>query len=284
MNERTGSTQGVLESLSAAVGRLRRNPVILLGALAVTLLSSVFVIPSFVDPLLANLSSIVWLAVWPFLIAGLLGMVVEANTGEARFSTLLSDGKANYASMLGATLLFTAGIFAVLFATAILVLVVAIAALAGEASGVADGDISLLLVGLALVFLIPYFFVYLFLQFYDIGIVAGGETAVSSLGHSIGLVRRNFPGVVGYTLVFYLIQSIGYGPGYAVLFLGGMEVTDTGQWVIVSESLVVGGGLLVLTLGTLAMALAFTYHVTFYESITPDADDQSPSNSGEMVA
>lgn len=272
MNRRTDADAGVVGSLSAAVGRLRRQPIIVAGAFVVTLLSSLVALVGLVNPVVGNVTSILWTLVWPFLIAGFLGMVTEARSGETHLATLLSAGRSHYLSMLGATLFFTAIAIGVGILSVVLTALVLLVAVAGTAGGLFDGGVSLLLVAVALLFVLPYALVYLCFQFYDVGIVDGGERAISSFAHSFALVREHVLAVVGYTIVFALVQAIGYGPGYAVLFLGGLELTDTGEWVIASEPLVAAGSLLLVGLGSLAMALAFTYHVTFYESLTTTAD------------
>jgi len=279
------SPQGILGSLSAAVKRLRHNPNILAGALVVTLLSGVIALLGFVNPIVANLSSIFWVFVWPFLIAGLLGVIFEARTERAQLTTLISSGKSHYLSMLGATLLFVVVIFGIVFLSFILTFILLIGAVIGSAEGLLGGGLSLLLlVAIVPLFVLPYILVYMFFQFYDTGIVVGGKSATSSITHSFGLVRQNFLSVFGYTIIFFLIQAVGYGPGYALLFLGGAEITEAGQWVITSGPLFVVGSLLTLIFGTLAMALAFTYHVTFYESISSDTGIQESTNGDDMTA
>ena len=279
MNETERPKPGVIGSVSVAAGRLRRNPILLVGALVLTALGGIISLLGVVHPLLVNLTSIVWIVVWPFLIAGFLGMVVDARTGPTRLGTFATAGKANYLSMLGATLLFAGIIFGVIFFSFVLTFVLFLIVLASTAGELLEGGITVLFVAATVLFVLPYLLIYLFVQFYDVGVVAGGERAVSSLTHSVSLVRQNIPGVVGYTVVFILIQMIGYGPGYAVLFLGGVELTDAGGWRIVSASLFAVGSLLTLVFGTVAMALAFTYHVTFYEAISPDTGERASTDS-----
>jgi hypothetical protein len=279
------SSRGVLGSLSAAVMRLRHNPNIFAGALVVTLLSGAIALLSFVDPIVANLSSIFWVFVWPFLIAGLLGIIFEARTERAQLTTLITSGKSHYLSMLGATLLFIVVLFAIAFLSFILAFVLLIGAVIGSAEGLLGGGLSLLLlVTIVPLFILPYILAYMFFQFYDTGIIVGGKSATSSISHSFGLVRQNFISVFGYTIIFFLIQAVGYGPGYALLFLGGAGITETGQLVITSGSLFVVGSLLTLIFGTLAMALAFTYHVTFYESLSSETDTLESTNGSDLTS
>lgn len=276
-------SRGVLGSLSTAVGRLGRNPVILVAALLVTLVSVGITLLGFVEPLLANLGSLFSIFVWPFLLAGLIGLIDEARTNRARLATLFSTGKSNYLSMLGGTLLVGIIVITVVFVSTIIAFVVLLSATVGATAGLTSGGVSLLLVAAVLLVFVPYFAVYLFVQFYNVGIVVGGESAGSSLSHSVSLVRQNVLGVVGYTIVFMLLQLIGNLPGYAVLFLGALELTEAGEWVIASESLFAASGALILVLGTITMALAFTYHVTFYDAIRSEPTGQS-STGDESVA
>ncbi|MFA9427287.1 hypothetical protein [Natronorubrum sp. A-ect3] len=266
----------VLGSLSTAIGRLKRNPILFVGAFMLTSLSGLMVLPSFIDPVLGNVIWLPWMAIWPFLIAGFLGMVVETRTGSTTLSTFLKRGKTHYVSMLGATVLFGIVIIGIMIVSFIISFALMIGLFGAVALGSVIEEAALvLLIALGLLFLlvffVPYLLVYMVFQFYDVGVV-NGEQAVSSLQHSYDLVRNNLLSVVGYTFVFFIISVVGYGPGYGILFIGGLEITEAGQYVIASETMFISGGILTLILGTITMALAFTYHVSFYESILPESD------------
>lgn len=273
---------GVFGSLIEALHRLRNNVTLFVAAFIITLASGSIAFLGFIDPVLSNLSSLIWLFVWPFIIGGFLAMALEAGTGSTQLGTFLRAGKAKYVSMLGATFLFTVIIIGVAFLSMILTFVVILVAIAGAAVGdVLAGDVSFVLLAAVFVvfLLLPYFLVYLFLQFYDAAIVATDEKAIASIGYSFNIVRRNFLPVFGYTVVFFVIQLISYGPAYGVLFFGALEFTDTGEWAIQSEPLLGLGVLLMVMFGTVGMAIAFTYHMTFFESITAGADGTGDSNA-----
>ena len=194
-------------------------------------------------PVLAAVVSLVstgvLILVVPFFQAGILGMASEAIRGKTSLSTLIAAGKTSYVPLLLAyfVLLAVTVVFAfvVIFAVFIVVIGVSVGGAgssssgsgAGEsgvgeggivggtdvASGVAGGgDVTLLAVigvvagGLAL----AYFLVTFFIQFYSHAIVLDDTSLVDGFRRSVGLVRSNLLGVLGYSLVL-LVGGVVFG-------------------------------------------------------------------------
>lgn len=249
-----------ISSLSTAATVLRNNPAILLVGVLFVLLSEVAVLlDAYVSPLAQLLVYPLSFLVTPFLLGGIITMIDEGLDGSTRLGSFVRGGKENYVSMLGATVLFVAIIMGVSFLGTLLMVFVGIGAAAagGGVGGVAIGAV-LLFVVMALLFM--------FLQFYDAAIVVSDARAIESFSHSVGLVRRNFLSVVGFSVVFFVIGLIGQGPGMA-LYLSAVEFTETGETVIASESTLLLSVAVTLVLGTIAMAYAYTYFVTYYRSL-----------------
>ncbi|WP_255193363.1 hypothetical protein [Natronobeatus ordinarius] len=256
-------SMSVIGSLSTAVSVLRNNPVILLIGVFFILPGEISVLLDiYVSPLAQWLFILISLFVTPFLLGGLITMINEGLEGSTRLGSFVRGGKENYVSLLGATFLFVVLLMGVSFIGSLLMVFVGvIAAVAGAGlAGIVVGAVLLLAV-LALLFL--------FIQFYDAAIVVSDARAIESFSHSIGLVRDNFLSVVGFSIAFLVITLLGQGPGMA-LYLSAVEFTDTGETVLASESTLYLSVAVTLVIGTIAMAYAYTYFITYYRSLVDD--------------
>ena len=208
--------------------------------------------------------------VTPFILGGFLTMIDEGLDGSTRLESFVRGGKANYVSMLGATLLFGAILFGVSFAAMFVLIFAGVGAIAAGSGG---GGMGIVLAGMAMAMLIVAV-IYMFLQFYDTAIVVSDAGAVDSFSQSVDLVRQNIVSVVGFTLVFSAIQLLGQGPGMALYFsaleftepgTGTGTGTDAGQ-TVASESTLFLSTAVTVVFGTLATAYAYTYLVAYYRS------------------
>lgn len=188
---------------------------------------SLLQLPGFVaqsiSPLLGSLVSLLttglFVFVFPFLFAGVVGMADEALRGETSLGAFVASGTDHYVSMLAAyLLLFGASVvlgLAVFFGT-LLLGGVAFAAGAGDVAGRTTVlvAVGLLLVGGFVLFVLPLFFV----QFYGHAIVVDDLGAVAGLKRSVSCVRHNLLAVLGYTVVVGVVGA-GFGLFGAVFSL-----------------------------------------------------------------
>ena len=281
-----------LRSLRPAVSGIVRNPVLIL----VTALYGLFQLPNLLvestDPVLAAVISLVTfvalIVVLPLFQGGLLGMADEAIDGTTGVGTLIADGTANYVSLLVSYLALLAvnmvlGFLA--FMSAIIVFIGgSIAGMGG--SGAAPGfdaptlgvDPALLgVVGVvAAALVVGYLLIVFFVQFYAHAIVIDGTELVDGFRRSVGVVRSNLLGVVGYTALLTVgavvvgtlaaAGSLLFGPqqpaGSPVADVISVEPTPA---VVAALAL----GYVILT--GVAGAFYATYSVAFYRSIRPDS-------------
>lgn len=262
-------------SLSTALTALRKNPIVLAVALLFTLLSESYVyLEAYLGPIGQVLVLPVTILVTPFILSGFLTMVDEALDGSTRLESFVRGGKENYASMLGATLLFGVILFGVSFGAMFVLVFAGVGAVAAGGGG----GFGVMLVGMAIAGLIVAV-VYMFLQFYDAAIVVSDVSAVDSFSKSVSLVRQNIVSVVGFSIVFAVISLLGQGPG-TVLYLMAHDFaeTGTGQTAIASESTLFLSTAVTLVLGTLTTAYTYTYLVAYYRSLLENDPAAAPAN------
>lgn len=212
-----------LHALRTASGAVGRNPVLFVVAAAFNLLQLPSLVAQFISPLLGSLVSLLttglFVFVFPFLFAGVVGMADEALRGKTSLGTFVASGRDHYVSMLAAyLLLFGASVvlgLAVFFGT-LLLGGVAFAAGAGDVAGRTTVlvAVGLLLLGGFVLFVLPLFFV----QFYGHAIVVDDLGAVAGLKRSVSCVRHNLLAVLGYTVVVGVVGA-GFGVFGAVFSL-----------------------------------------------------------------
>jgi hypothetical protein len=202
-----------LHALRTASGAVGRNPVLFVVAAAFSLLQIPGFVAQAVSPLLGNLVSLLttglFVLVFPFLFAGVVGMADEALGGRTSLGTFVASGRHHYVPVLVAyLLLFGAGVVLALVVSfgALLLGGVAFAAGAGAVAGRTTVlvAVGLLLVGGVVLFALPLFFV----QFYGHAIVVDDLGAVAGLKRSVSCVRHNLLAVLGYTVVVGVVGAV----------------------------------------------------------------------------
>ncbi|MWV41778.1 hypothetical protein [Natrialba sp. INN-245] len=280
----------VLSAFRDGVSVLQRNPVILAVGLAMMAISQASSLGDFTDSfaLIALFSLVgfgIWLFVWPFFLAGILGMALEGLEGATTLDRFLEVGKQRYVSMLGAQLLFI-GLMIALFIAAFFVSAIAtiafgigFAAMEFDAgAGLPVGIGIFALVGLA-VFLV-FFVVFMFLQFFDAAIVVEGERAFDSFGRSIGVVRSNLLSVVGYTLLWGTVNVAMFTPVYVTEF----AVAQPGLQLEVSETVLRAGAIgLTVVVGGLVQAYLYSVHAAYYTRLLPEPAPQERADDGARL-
>lgn len=279
------SDMGVVSSLRVAVETLKRNPVLFVAGLVVALVNGVVaggqMLSTGANALLWSLASFAVQLGSLFFVAGAYGMVAEALDGPTRLSTLVSEGKDNFADALAGTLLL------VVVTVAAFVLVGFVAFLVGIGAIVTDvvGDVSPLYFVLAmgvvyLLALLPMFF----LQFFLPAVVVSDRSPAESLKQSYRLVRRNLLSTLGFDLVVVGVFLVGSLPTvwlyarWADSMMGTPAAPGTYPFASLPPAAVGTYVAATVVLGTLTGTFFYAYQVVFYEThllAGPDAQSES---------
>ena len=265
-----------LQALRPAVSGIVGNPILVVIAalFGLSQVPNLLIQPN--QPLLAAGVSLattgVLLLVLPFFQGGMIGMASEAIRGKTGLDTLITEGKANYLSLLLAyfVLLAINLIFAFIVFFGVLIAVVG-ASVGGAALA---GDWVLLLViaviggGLVLV----YFLITFVIQFYGHAIVLDDRDLVAGFRRSAGLVRSNLLSVFGYSLILLIGGAVFGIFGAAASLIAGPQQPEGPLAGLVSLDptaalVAVFAVVYVLSTGVFGAFYA-TYSVAFYESIS----------------
>lgn len=262
----------VLNALRRTPSALRRNPVLFVPILVLSL----FQVPQLglqtVNPLLSSLVSLglslVFLVVMPFFQGGLLAMADEALDGKTALQTFIDAGKANYVPILVAYLALLAVNFA--FGMVAFFVAVAGAAFVFGSGGFASANIATLaIIGLVVAIVVLLYLVLLFfLQFYGQAIVLEDMGAVDGLKRSVSVVRQHLVSTLGYSILVGILGGVFGGiigvlsvllsPGSAAAF----------HLPELSLPLLAVTGLLALIVGVLFGGFFTVYSVSFYRELT----------------
>ncbi|MFC4449981.1 hypothetical protein [Halorussus aquaticus] len=275
----------VVSSLSTAVETLRRNPVLFVAGAVVALLNAAVAGGQMLS---SGPARVAWsfgtfavqLASLVF-VAGAYGMVAEAFDGTPRLGTILSEGKANFADVLAATLLLVVAavaVFVVAMVVGVIGLVVVISSEGGDLSPV------ILALGLGatyLLALLPMFF----LQFYLPAVVVSDESPADSLKRSYRLVRRNLLSTLGFDAVLAVVTVVGSLPvillyaRHAGSLATGTATQTTYPLAGLSPEVVVPYLAATAVLGTVTGTFFYVYQVAFYRECLSETDDEVADTS-----
>ena len=262
----------VLNALRRTPSTLRRNPVLLVPILVISLFQVPQLALQAVNPLLSSVVSLglslVFLVVMPFFQGGLIAMADEALDGRTALQTFIDDGKANYVSILVAYLAlvavnFTLGMiafFVVLFGGVFVF----------GSGGLESASIAVLaVIGIVVAIVVfLYLLVLFFLQFYGQAIVLDDMGAVDGLKHSVSVVRHHLVSTLGYSVLVGIHGGL-FGGVYGVLSLLLSPQSATALHLPeLSLPVMVVVGLLVLAGGTLFGGFFAVYSVSFYRGLT----------------
>jgi hypothetical protein len=274
---------GAISALAMAAGTLRRNPIIFVGVFVLSAIGSLTTIGQVWGGLVVLGAGLAGLILMPFLTGGVLGMAEEATAGGTSLATLLSEGKANYLTLLLATIvqlliLFLAG---VVWAIGLFVLVlgggIALGGIGGGAGTGAALGIGIVVVVLSLlVFFLPIYFI----QFYDVAIVISDTGAWGAFKRSFGFVRRHLLSTLGYTILAQAINLLVLIPTFWLLYgapLSLAEVQTAAQRMAGASTVETLIPLVAYSLiaGTLVSSLLVTYRVAYYTSLTNEGTKQA---------
>lgn len=264
------------ESLSTAVATLREHPLIFVVGFAYAVLVQLGTAVQFFDGAVSSVVGLAFVFVYPFLFAGLVGMVDAALDGGTSLEQFVASGRSNYLSLLGALLLIgivTGVVFVVAAVLALLLSILLVGGLSASGSaGSALAGFGLLAVVFGLALVLVTLLGALFLQFVAETIVLDGAGAVESISKSAGLVRRHFASVLGFSVVFGVLSLVLQGPSQVLYYLAvDFPVGPDQQGPVVGNPSLLGASVVLgVVLGTLAIALLTTFHVAYYRSIRDD--------------
>lgn len=262
----------VLDSLRRTPSALRRNPVLLVPILAISVVQVPQLALQSVSPLLSSVVSLglslVFLVVMPFFQGGVIAMADEALDGRTTLQTFIDEGKANYVSLLVAYLALMAVNF-------VLGMIAFFGALFGGifvlgSGGIESASVAVLaVIGVVIAVLaLLYLLVLFFLQFYGQAIVLEEMDAVDGLTHSVSVVRQHIVSTLGYSILVGILGGVfgGIVGGFSLVL--SPESAAAFDLPELSLPLVAGVGLLVLVAGTLFGGFFAVYSVSFYRGLT----------------
>ncbi|MFD1572233.1 hypothetical protein [Halorubrum laminariae] len=262
----------VLNALRQTPGALRRNPVLFVPILVLSLFQVPQLALQAVNPLLSSIVSLglslVLLVVMPFFQGGLIAMADEALDGKTALRTFIDAGKANYVSILVAYLALMAVNF-VLGMVAFFVGLVGAVFVLGS-GGLASANIATLaVIGLVVaIVVLLYLIVLFFLQFYGQAIVLDDMGAVDGLKHSVSVVRQHIVSTLGYSILVGVLGGVfGSIVGVFSLLLSP-ESTTAFHLPPLSLPLLAVVGLLALVVSVVFSGFFAVYSVSFYRELT----------------
>ncbi len=268
----------ILESLTSAVGAVRRNPVILVVSIAFALLQTPSLAANQFSPAVASalslFTSAVSLLVTPFVFAGAIVLAAEALDGDTGLNSFVSAGKTHYLRVLGAYVLLVVVVIVISLVGIFVAGATAVIVNTGVSNVFLSGTLGVL-VGVVLV-LLPTFF----LQFFAHAIVLDGQGITDGFRRSAGVVRRNLLTVAGYTAVIVVLSSVGGAVGAVASIAGAPQATSLGVQTL-STPVLVGLQLLATLFTGLFAAVFWPFSVAVYRSIrdrtVADAHNEQPA-------
>jgi len=253
---------------------LRHNPIILAVGVVAMLVYSVLNTLLGLIPLIGNL---IGLLLYPAFIAGLLGIIYAGRDGTASVGDFFSSVTDRYLPMLGAYVLtmLPAIVVGIVFTLAAVFLLPSGSPQPTTATGTAPGATGgLASVGPALFASLAvgllFMLGYLFLQFFNVAIIAG-EGVLDSFRKSIAMTLTAPLSTVGFTLIKVAMGGVILGIPWAIIFFalfGGSIAGDAGGAGL--GSALAGGVTLVALVGYVLVAVPLwrvvtsTYHVAYF--------------------
>lgn len=274
---------GARSELSTAVDVLAKNPVILVVAFAIILVSSAasaiqFAVPTVLVAVASLVTTGIAFFVSPFFDAGLLGMAEEGLSGRTSLDTFPGEARSNYLGLLAGRLLLVGALLAAYLAVIVLVLIVVFAFGAiGVAGGGMDG-VGMMLAVVGLLFLLAGLVVVLtpvfFFQFFEPAIVVGDRGVVAAFKESYRLVRHNLVSVLGFDVIIIVLSLVAMLPtiGLIAVRFPAFSNPATGFSMYAGTPPTVVAGFVVATIAFGVPTVAFfrTYQVAYFVDLTAD--------------
>jgi hypothetical protein len=274
-------------AISDGVTALRRAPGLVLAGLVVAAATGLGSLAELVElgPF-AGLTGVAWALAFPYALGGFVGMAHAAiRDGDASLATFRAAGRANYARLFVATLLFLVVVVGVVMATMTVGFLTTAGAVVlagvGDAAALDGGRLAFgfgvasMSLTLAVV-LVGLFVSVLCCQFYAAAVVVEDAGVTEAFSRSATVVRANLPGAVAFTVAWLALTSTVLRAEFLLgVVLPGADPPTVGG---VAVDLPLAAGLPVV-LGVAAVGFAVLYAVqTAYflrlaETVPPEGED-----------
>lgn len=303
---------GPVGALIKTFAILRANPslflILLLWAIFNNASNNFLMYLGWLGTALQSLWFLIFLLVYPFIIGGIFSIIIKAQEKKEEnwFSVFKEGGKDNFLPLLLGSIFYMAITFIFFMAGCLLVMLVT---LAGVLISIFAGKLVNEILGVIL--LIPSVLIpiplflgllaafHLFLQFYDIGIVAKNYDVIKSFKQSYRFTRSRFNSVFGFSLLKYGIAVIIYIPVFVFfiksmpsymdqffsIYMEYMEQVSNPAFsespdLFLPETLLapsITETILFIITGTLYTAFSFTYHSTFFVQTETEVKEHESS-------
>ncbi|TYT62804.1 DUF7847 domain-containing protein [Natrialba swarupiae] len=262
---------------------LRANPALLVAGAFIALGGQLSVLWGIVDSSVAPLVWLGWLLVFPFVVGGFIGMALEAiRESETSLERFVRSGRTHYVRLLLATILYGAVVFGFVvvamllsMAGSVVTFVLAMVASTAVPPEVVMVATFVVIIAGVLLAVVAVLALLVAVQFYTAAIVVEDKGVVPSFRRSIGVVRRNLPSVIGFSILWAIALDVFLTPEltlvsalseYGLTELLAME-PEIGQGVSIALSVVVA---------TVGAAYFYTVYTAYYVRLLPkpaDSDD-----------
>ena len=273
-----------IQSLTEAVGVLKRNPVVFVAGLiyAVVLLPQ-SALSALNIPLVPTLLQILTFFITPFIVAGILGMTYEGRVRETSLDTFTKIGKKKYVSLLAGNLvIFVITVVFILLMVLLSFLVVGIGFAAASAESALAGGVGIVSIAVFLAAILVFLLVMFFLQFWGPAIVADNVGVGPGFQRSVGLVKRNLLPTLGFGVLNLVINLALALPALALSLLplltgAGAETVgaagDVQSATQLGSSLLAQVGLIAYSFVIAVVMTPFrlAFAVSFYDNHRPSA-------------
>ncbi len=273
-----------IQSLTEAVGVLKRNPVVFVAGLiyAVVLLPQ-SALSALNIPLVPTLLQILTFFITPFIVAGILGMTYEGRVRQTSLDTFTKIGKKKYVSLLAGNLvIFVITVVFILLMILLAFIVAGIGFAAASAESALAGGVGIVSIAVFLAAILVFLLVMFFLQFWAPAIVADNVGIGPGFQRSAGLVKRNLLPTLGFGVLNLVINLALALPALALAllpFLTGVGTGAVGATGDLQSATQLGSSLLAqvgLIAYSFVIAVVMTpfrlaFAVSFYDNHRPSA-------------
>lgn len=253
-----------INALSDSVKILKKNPIILAMGFPAMLL---YFILAYVP--------IIGIALAPLSFAGMIHLCREGASGNASASDYVDGITENAGSIVGAYGIFFliamgAGmVLMVLFYVLFFLIMGGGMALAGatESGAAAGGALGLGFIVMILLYVLLFvvsFVVGMVVQFLDVSIVLGGESATSAFSRSWEVVKSDPVSTIGFTLLRGFVVSVITSAPMVVLFGFAIGLSALGVSGDIAGIILIGALLVSIVAAPIGFAFQMAYHTAYF--------------------
>lgn len=227
----------------------------------------------------AEFGQIGFLLAFPFVAGGFVGMALAAvRDAETSLGQFVRAGRAYYLRILGATILLVVAVIGIFVVSMPLSFVPVALVVLGGLGEIAWFAALFVAIGLSLLTIPLVLLAVFFSQFYPAAIVAENAGVRAAFSRSVRLVGRNFPSVVGFTLVWGILSSAILAPEEVTeaVLEGSVGVGLPG---IQSGALSVVAASLLVLLSVAASAYFYTVYAAYYVRLLEASTDDVEGGS-----